>query len=107
MAENPLGKATQYPVSYQPELLLGIAREENRAALGIDSDALPFHGADVWNAYEISCLDSEGMPKMFVGRFVFPVDSPNLIESKSLKLYLNSLNQQRYASVAHSGTDHS
>lgn len=98
MTGNPLGRPTVYPPHYQPDLLVRIPRQENRQALGIDGVDLPFTGADIWNAYEISCLDSRGKPMMFQGRFVFPVDSPYLVESKSLKLYLVSLNQEKRAS---------
>jgi 7-cyano-7-deazaguanine reductase len=99
MDENPLGKAVPYPEHYDPGLLLPIARADNRRTLGIDPDHLPFEGADVWNAYELSWLDANGMPRVARGRFIFPCESPNLVESKSLKLYLNSLNQHRFDSA--------
>ncbi len=99
MAENSLGKSTVYPDKYQPELLVGIPRQDNRRILGISDDELPFTGADIWNAYEISCLDVLGRPRNFIGRFIFPVQSECLIESKSLKLYLNSLNQDCFESA--------
>lgn len=97
MTDNPLGKPTAYPNRYQPELLVSIPRDDNRRGLGLDPENPPFTGADVWNAYEISCLDQGGKPQVFTGRFVFMADAPNLVESKSLKLYLNSLNQERMA----------
>jgi len=96
MTVNPLGSSTAYPQNYQPELLHRIPRLDNRTTLGITDKNLPFTGADIWNAYELSCLDKQGKPQVFLGRFVFPADSPNLIESKSLKLYLNSLNQEKF-----------
>lgn len=96
MATNPLGQQVDYPRAYDPGQLVPIARADNRRALGI-GDALPFVGADVWNAFELSWLDLHGLPQVARGRFIFPCDSPNLIESKSLKLYLNSLNQHRFA----------
>lgn len=96
MATNPLGQQVAYPGAYDPDQLLPIPRAENRAQLGIGSD-LPFTGADVWNAFELSWLDLRGLPQVARGRFIFPCTSPNLIESKSLKLYLNSLNQHRFA----------
>ena len=99
MNDNPLGKAVPYPEQYDPGLLLPLARADNRRKLGIDPDHLPFEGADVWNAYEVSWLDANGMPRVARGRFIFPCQSPNLIESKSLKLYLNSLNQHRFDSM--------
>ncbi len=93
MKENPLGKAVAYPERYDPELLVPLPRADNRRKLGLDSDQLPFQGADVWNAYELSWLDPKGLPQVARGRFIFPCTSDFLIESKSLKLYLNSLNQ--------------
>ncbi len=100
MKENPLGKAVAYPEHYDPGLLVPIARDENRLKLGIASDQLPFKGADIWNAYELSWLDTKGLPQVARGRFIFPCDSTNLIESKSLKLYLNSLNQHKFADAS-------
>jgi len=99
MADNPLGKPTVYPATYAPELLVPIPRADNRAALGLSADTLPFQGADIWNAYEISCLDSGGKPVSLCGRVVFPADSECLVESKSLKLYLNSFNQERVETI--------
>ena len=98
MTKKHLGKPTSYPKHYEPELLTIIPRVENRSLLGISEQSLPFEGADIWNAYEISCLDKQGKPLVFIGRFLFPADSPNLVESKSLKLYLNSLNLERISS---------
>lgn len=90
----------QVPVSehYAPELLYPIARSQARDSLGINSDELPFTGLDLWHAYELSWLDGLGRPTAFVGRFSVPAESPNLVESKSFKLYLNSLNQHRFTS---------
>ncbi len=93
-----MGKSTEYPDHYRPDLLSPIARNDNRHLLGLDDTELPFKGADIWNAYEISCLDSHGKPLVFIGRFIFPADSQNLVESKSLKMYLNSLNQEKVVS---------
>jgi 7-cyano-7-deazaguanine reductase len=101
MEDNPLGKNSVYPEKYQPDLLVSIPRSENRLILGITTDALPFEGADVWNAYELSYLNTHGKPVSLHGRFVFPAGSTNLVESKSLKLYLNSLNQERFESTEH------
>lgn len=97
MKENPLGKAVAYPEHYDPKLLVPLPRVDNRRKLGIDANKLPFQGADVWNAYELSWLDAKGLPQVARGRFIFPCESANLIESKSLKLYLNSLNQHVFA----------
>ncbi len=97
MTENPLGKTVPYPERYDPGLLVPLARADNRRKLGIDTAKLPFQGADIWNAYELSWLDAKGLPQVARGRFIFPCESPNLVESKSLKLYLNSLNQHVFA----------
>ncbi len=97
---SPLGKATAYCAEYAPELLFPIARQEKRAELSIDPGALPFVGIDLWNAYEISWLNPRGKPVVAMGEFRVPADSPCLIESKSFKLYLNSLNQSQFADLA-------
>src|SRR5574343_280877 len=94
---SPLGKTTAYANQYAPELLFPIPRAEKRAELGLTENALPFSGEDLWNAYEISWLNPRGKPVVAVGVFRVPADSPCLIESKSLKLYLNSLNQTVFA----------
>lgn len=88
----PLGKATDYPDAYAPTLLCPVPRRLKREELGL-TDALPFDGVDLWNAYELSWLGPKGKPVVAIGEFRFPCTSPNLIESKSFKLYLNSFNQ--------------
>ncbi len=98
-AASPLGKATDYPNRYAPELLYSIPRQDKRSELGIADDALPFVGEDLWNAYELSWLNTRGKPVVAVGNFRIPADSPNLIESKSFKLYLNSFNQTAFDSI--------
>lgn len=99
MKQNPLGRTTNYSASYSPELLFSIARDSNRQRLGIALDQLPFRGYDLWRAYEISWLECGGKPAVATGEFIVPVGSPNIIESKSLKLYLNSLNQTRFDNI--------
>ncbi len=94
---SPLGKPTTYPSSYSPELLFPIGREAKRAELGLGS-ALPFFGVDIWNAYEVSWLNLRGKPQVALATVTVPADTPNLIESKSFKLYLNSFNQHRLES---------
>ncbi len=89
---NPLGQEVSYHDQYQPSLLFPIARKIKRDELGLKS-SLPFHGQDIWNAYELSWLNKLGLPQVAIAEFRFPADSPNIVESKSLKLYLNSLNQ--------------
>ena len=88
---SPLGKATEYQSHYAPELLYPIPRQLKRSEIGIVDAALPFVGEDLWNAYELSWLNPKGKPVVAVGCFRVPVDSPNLIESKSFKLYLNTV----------------
>jgi 7-cyano-7-deazaguanine reductase len=90
----PLGKISDNPSQYSPALLFPISRNENRMALGING-SLPFFGVDIWNAYELSWLNLKGKPQIAIASFVVPANSPNIIESKSWKLYLNSLNNHR------------
>lgn len=92
----PLGQASSYAEHYDPGLLYSIPRVESRAPLGIEQDKLPFVGEDEWHAFEVSWLNARGKPEVAVARFRLPADSPNLIESKSWKLYLNSFNQTRF-----------
>ena len=99
-ADSQLGRETAYPDRYDPTLLFPIPRATARAALGIDESALPFIGHDGWNAYELSWLDALGKPHIAVARFQVPANSPHLIESKSLKLYLNSYNSERMDDAA-------
>jgi len=91
----PLGKTTVYTSEYDPALLCPIPRQFKRDEIGLPAD-LPFHGVDVWNAYELSWLTPQGKPVVAMGEFRIPCESPNLIESKSIKLYLNSFNQTRF-----------
>jgi 7-cyano-7-deazaguanine reductase len=94
---SPLGKPTTYQAEYAPSLLFPIARQQKREEIGI-SGTLPFFGVDLWNAYELSWLNARGKPQVAIATFTVPADSPNIIESKSFKLYLNSFNQTRLAS---------
>jgi 7-cyano-7-deazaguanine reductase len=91
---SPLGKTSAYRSDYAPELLFPIARQGKRDELGL-TGSLPFFGVDIWNAYEISWLNQRGKPQVAIARITAPADSPNIIESKSFKLYLNSFNQTR------------
>jgi 7-cyano-7-deazaguanine reductase len=90
--EMLLGRQVVGPDQYAPEVLFPIARRQAREELGIGSSTLPFYGEDVWHAYELSWLLPDGRPTIFLGRLHIPATSPYLVESKSLKLYLNSLN---------------
>ena len=91
----PLGREVAYPRHYDPGLLFPIARTLGRAEIGI-GDAQPFIGHDRWHAYELSWLDGRGKPVVATATITVPGDSPHLVESKSLKLYLNSLNHTRF-----------
>lgn len=92
-----LGKQTPVVARYAPELLYPIPRAEGRQSLGLGSE-LPFSGCDQWYAYELSWLAENGRPEVRVGRFSIPAESPRMVESKSFKLYLNSLNNRVFAS---------
>jgi len=93
---SPLGKPTTYQAEYDASLLFPIVRQGKRDEIGI-SGTLPFFGVDIWNAYEVSWLNLRGKPQVAIATFTVPADSPNIIESKSFKLYLNSFNQTRLA----------
>jgi 7-cyano-7-deazaguanine reductase len=98
LSEAPLGKKTLYISHYQRDLLFPITRKTNRAELGL-TDLLPFKGVDRWNAYELSWLNSKGKPIIALGEFIFPCESPNMVEAKSFKLYLNSFNNTPFIST--------
>lgn len=94
--DSPLGKQVAGSAVHDADLLFPIPRAAGREAMGL-AEPLPFHGVDIWNAWELSWLDRRGKPQVAIGEFRIPASSPNLIESKSFKLYLNSLNQTRFA----------
>src|SRR3990167_1562991 len=97
---SPLGKKNDYISYYKPDLLFPILRAHQREHLRLPAVLpLPFQGADIWNAYELSWLNPKGKPIVAVGSFVFPCTSSHLIESKSFKLYLNSFNNTPFDSV--------
>jgi 7-cyano-7-deazaguanine reductase len=95
---SPLGKSAAYRSDYAPELLFPIPRQGKRDELQLHG-TLPFFGVDIWNAYELSWLNPRGKPQVAIARVTVPADSPNIVESKSFKLYLNSFNQTRLASA--------
>jgi 7-cyano-7-deazaguanine reductase len=97
--DSPLGHATHYPDAYAPELLFAVERAPQRAELGFAA-APPFRGIDRWNAYELFWLDAGGKPQVAVASFAVPADSPRIVESKSVKLYLTSLNAARFPAAA-------
>lgn len=93
-----LGKATEYTSQYQPSLLQAVPRSLNRDELNLNQTNLPFFGEDVWYGFEVSWLNTKGKPIVRIAEFRFPCTSPNIVESKSFKLYLNSFNQTKFES---------
>jgi 7-cyano-7-deazaguanine reductase len=99
LAHLNLGQPTAYPTQYDASLLQGVPRQLNRTPIGLaEGQPLPFHGDDIWHGYELSWLNSNGLPQVAVAEFRVPATSTNLIESKSFKLYLNSFNDSRWPS---------
>ena len=96
---SELGKSSQYDYSYNPERLYAIPRSVGREDIGIHQNVLPFYGFDCWNHYEVSWLNAKGKPIVATAQISYDCHSPNLIESKSLKLYFNSLNNHKFESV--------
>ena len=92
LAATHLGKKSAGSEKYDKSLLVAVPRIENRTAYGIEEDKLPFVGYDVWNAYEVSFMTTNNIPCMYVLKIKYPCNSPFIVESKSLKLYLNSFN---------------
>jgi len=95
----PLGKTSDYPDRYDPTLLFPVPREENRRRIGLHDGRWPWFGEDLWQAWEISWLRPGGVPAVAWAEIRFPAASPAIIESKSLKLYLNSFNQAVFSSI--------
>lgn len=95
MSELLLGKSAKYDSKYNPDLLFPIPRSKNREKLPKE---LIFHGVDIWNCYEVSWLNQKSKPEVRILELYIDADSPNIVESKSLKLYLNSLNNEKFDS---------
>jgi len=93
---SPLGQPGSHASQYDAGLLCPMARAVPRARLGL-GHALPFLGADLWTAYELSWLNARGKPQVALAQLTLPCESTNLIESKSLKLYLGSFSNTRFA----------
>lgn len=93
-----LGQSIDYPNQYDPKQLQAVPRSLNREPIGLTGQ-LPFSGVDLWTGYEISWLNERGLPQLAIGYFEVPAHSPNLIESKSFKLYLNSFNDSKFESI--------
>lgn len=96
--QSQLGKSSSYVDQYDASLLFPIGRAQKRAEIGIQG-AAPFFGADLWTAFELSWLNLRGKPQVALAHITIPCESPNIIESKSFKLYLNSFNNTRFASA--------
>jgi len=101
--QSQLGRSSAYVDRYDPSLLFPLSRAPQRQALGIappppgEAPRLPFFGADMWSAFEVSWLNPRGKPQVAIAHFTIPCESPNIIESKSFKLYLNSFNGSAFA----------
>jgi 7-cyano-7-deazaguanine reductase len=96
--QSPLGKPSSYTEQYDASLLFPIARKNARDQIGIGA-TLPFFGTDIWNAYELSWLNARGKPQIAVATFYVPAESPNIVESKSFKLYLGSFAHTQFDSI--------
>ncbi len=98
-----LGKQISHPREYAPEILVAVPRKLNREQYNISNNALPFVGVDAWHAYEVGFLTTNGLPVVGVLKLVYSCESEFLVESKSLKLYLNSFNMGRYGTTKKEG----
>jgi 7-cyano-7-deazaguanine reductase len=95
---SPLGKAANYQDHYDAGLLFPLPRLAKREEIGL-SGALPFMGADFWTAFELSWLNLRGKPQVAIAHITVPCETPNIVESKSFKLYLNSFNNTPFADL--------
>lgn len=96
LSQAPLGRVSSYVDQYDASLLFPISRFDKRAEIGV-TNSMPFFGADMWTAYEVSWLNARGKPQVALAHITVPCESPSIVESKSLKLYLNSLNGSVFA----------
>ena len=97
--QSELGKSSSYVDQYDAALLFPIARRPKRDEIGL-TGTLPFFGADLWTAYELSWLNPRGKPQLALARITVPAESTHIVESKSVKLYLNSFNNSVFADAA-------
>lgn len=100
-----LGQTVTYPKYYDPSILVSEPRQNNRTHLGLSDDNLPFVGVDVWNAYEVSTLTNKGLPVAGVMKIIYPCNSKYIVESKSIKLYLNSFNMSNMGDTVEQAID--
>ncbi len=96
IASKHLGKKSSGSETYDPSLLVAIPRQINREQYNLDSNNLPFYGWDIWHAYEFSSMTTNGVPVTRLMKIKYNCNNDYLIESKSLKLYLNSFNMTRF-----------
>ena len=94
-----LGKTSSYKSTYDKTLLVREPRQRNRTYLGIQNESLPFVGYDIWNAFEVSTLLSNGCPVSLIAKVTYNCDSEYIVESKSIKLYFNSFNMEKRAHI--------
>jgi 7-cyano-7-deazaguanine reductase len=97
--QSQLGKSSSYVDQYDAALLFPIARRPKRDEIGL-TGTLPFFGADLWTAYELSWLNPRGKPQLALARITVPAESTHIVESKSVKLYLNSFNNSVFADAS-------
>ena len=97
--QSQLGKSSAYVDQYDASLLFPLPRLTKREEIGADINP-PFFGADLWTSFEVSWLNLRGKPQVALAHFTIPCETPNLIESKSFKLYLNSFNNSRFADAS-------
>ena len=103
--DTALGKTSSTPDKYDASLLFRIPRAENRVHYGLENAGLPFTGVDVWNCYEVSFLTANGLPVSRMMKLIYSCNSEFLVESKSLKLYLNSFNMERFGKTIKEAED--
>lgn len=94
--QSELGRSSEYDAQYNPDRLFAIPRAAKRTEIGVNPSTLPFYGFDCWNHYEVSWLNEKGKPIVARAEIIYDCATPNLIESKSLKLYFNSLNNTTF-----------
>jgi 7-cyano-7-deazaguanine reductase len=95
--QSQLGKPAAYIDHYDASLLFPLSRLPKRVELGLHG-AVPFFGADLWTAFELSWLTPRGKPQVAIAHVTVPCETPNIVESKSFKLYLNSFTNTAFAS---------
>jgi 7-cyano-7-deazaguanine reductase len=95
--QSQLGKPACYADRYDASLLYPIPRAPKREEIGL-AGKLPFFGADLWTAFELSWLNPRGKPQVAIAHFTVPCETPNIVESKSFKLYLASFSNTVFAS---------